>query len=227
MGMFWQYFSFEEKRWNAIFGGGLPGAARHVIASAAWEDPEVEFPDPSEDLEAYLDAVNSRAPEEVVRIANRICSRGISYDDLDREEATLLDSMIVGFFCREGLETLLEYKIEHWNGLHAGVVADLLSRAQRRGGFLGIGARKGFPISLAGIFESGRRIGTAQRPDIDGLYFMLSTREVPLALQEVDGLLAVERPWRLPEYRAFVEEELRRALVRARESGSCLAGRWT
>src|SRR5262245_59629318 len=129
MGMFWQYFSFKEERWNAIFGGGLPGAARHVVASAAWDDPEAEFADQSENLEAYLDAVNSRASEEVVRMANRICARGISYDDLDREDAALLDSMIVGFFCPEGLAILLEYKIEHWEGLHAGVVSDLLSRA--------------------------------------------------------------------------------------------------
>jgi hypothetical protein len=65
--MFWQYFSFRQERWDAIFGGGLPGAERHVVASATWDDlPEwddkgTEFPDPSENLEAYLDAVYRQA----------------------------------------------------------------------------------------------------------------------------------------------------------------------
>src|SRR5262245_4084053 len=69
---FWQYFSFRQERWDAIFGGGLPGAERHVVASAVWDDMPAwdnegnEFPDPSDDLDAYLDAVYRQASEHVV-----------------------------------------------------------------------------------------------------------------------------------------------------------------
>jgi len=229
---FWEYFSFRQERWDAIFGGGLPGADRHVVASATWDDlptwddEGTEFPDPSDDLEAYLDAVCLQAPERVVRMARRICASGISYKGLDRCEAAELDSMIVGFFCLEGLEALLQYKIEHRNGLHGSVLAELLSRARPSGGFLGMGSKEGFPVSLATAFNTGRRIGTTQAPDSSGVYFVLRTSEVPLALQEVDALLALDRPWRTPEFRDAIDEELRGALVRARDGGLCLAGRW-
>ena len=231
--MFWQYFSFRQERWDTIFGGGLPGAERHVVASAtwdglpAWDDEGSEFPDASENLEAYLDAVYRQAPASVVRMATRICTLGISYDGLDRREAAELDSMIVGFFCKEGLQALLQYKIEHRNGLHGVVVAELLSRARPSGGFLGIGSKEGFPVSLATAFDTGRRMGTTQTPDSSGVYFVLRPSEVPVALQEVDGLLALDRPWRTPEFRDAIDAELRGALVRARDGGLCLAGRWT
>ena len=151
MSSFWQYFSFPRERWDAIFGGGLPGADRHVVASATWDDlptwddEGTEFPDPSDDLDAYLDAVYRQASEHVVSMARRICTLGISYDGLDKREAAELDSMIVGFFCIEGLEALLQYKIEHWNGLHAVVVAELLSRARPSGGLLDIGSKGATP----------------------------------------------------------------------------------
>lgn len=228
MGMFWQYFSFAEARWNAIFGGGMPGAERHVIASAVWDSfLDADLPDPAIDLEAYLDAVNRMAPEPVRRLAKRICTSGISYDGLGREEAAALDSMIVGFFCTEGLETLLEFKIEHWDGLHGNLTADLLSRSKPRGSFFGIGGQKGFPVTLATMFDRGRRIGSHERPTSDGLYFLLSPGEISLALREVEGLLALDRPWRSPEFREEIEKELRGALLKANDGKRCLAGRWT
>src|SRR5262245_13397541 len=184
---FWQYFRFRQERWDAIFGGGLPGAERHVVASAVWDDMPAwdnegnEFPDPSDDLDAYLDAVYRQASEHVVSMARRICTLGISYDGLDKREAAELDSMIVGFFCIEGLEALLQYKIEHWNGLHAVVVAELLSRARPSGGLLDIGSKGGYPVSLATAFNTGRRMGTTQTPDSSGVYFVLRPSEVPVA----------------------------------------------
>ena len=57
-----------------------------------------------------------------------------------------------------------------------------------------MGSKEGFPVSLATAFNTGRRIGTTQAPDSSGVYFVLRTSEVPLALQEVDALLALDRP---------------------------------
>lgn len=231
MSAFWQYFSFPQARWTALFDGSRPDASRRLVASAYWESVEGAVPDPEADPAGYLDAVYQQAPSALRDLAGRLSTRGFDYAGATPAEARRLDSMVVGFFCPEGLEDVLGYRIEGTDGLASRAVDELLarSRPQRRGGLFGLGARvqPGHPVTLAPFLASGRRIGTATPPYIEDRYFLFDPGEVPVVLAEVDALLALDRPWATDDFRLAVLREVRAALAAAAARGDCLAGRYT
>jgi len=231
MGLFWQFFSFERERWDAAFNGKIPDARKHFAASAVWDHVNDDLPDPESEAKQYLDALWKFAPPKVVDLAERIAHHGISYEGLSRDSAALLDSMVVGFFCPEGLASLLDYTVEHKQGVSPKAIGELLSRSQsaRVGGFLGMGGKVcgGMPITLAQCLGTGRRFGTHEVPNEKDKYFVLDDEEVRLLLSEVSGLLAVEREWKTPEFERVVRDELLPALERAAAGGRYLAGRYT
>jgi hypothetical protein len=231
MSMAWQYFSFDEWRWHDLFGGGMPAADRAVISSAVWDDClDEDLPDPEDDYEKYVDALIARAPSDVLNLCKRICRDGISYSGISEKEAALLDRVIVGFFCPEGLEAALGFSYESKDGLRWSAIEALHSRAKpkERGGLFSFAKRhasKAESQSVAPVLW-GRRYGTNEKP-VDEIYFVLSAKEVPLVLAEVKALLANGDPWSQPALKASIEDELVQALESANRQGRALAGRFS
>ncbi|MFO1216610.1 MAG: hypothetical protein U1E72_18685, partial [Burkholderiaceae bacterium] len=231
MGMFWQFFSFDPQRWEALVTGQVPDAKKYFAASATWDQVDDDFPDPEEQPKQYLDALWKSAQPEVAAMAQHIALNGISYRGLTTASAALLDSMVVGFFCREGLESVLHFTIEHKDGLSPKAVSELLSRSQpaRTGGFLGFGSKVslGQPVNLSPWLATGRRNGTNDAPTPDDKYFIFSGSEARELLTEVTGLLAIDRQWQTPEFERHIRRELLPAIERAAGANLCLAGRYT
>jgi hypothetical protein len=231
MGMFWQYFSFDENRWNDIFGGGNPRAIKRVISSAVWDSVEEELPEFESSPEEYYDALVKYAPNRIKNLSESICKNGISYDYLPPEDCELLDRMIVGFFCPEGLEDLLGYTYEHREGLSSKALHELRLRTESAssGGFFGFGAKRipGVSLAVASAVFDGRRYGQVAKPSVNDPYFVLSASEVALAAQEIEGLLMADRPWTSTEFRDSIRTELLGALESAVAKGRALAGRFS
>lgn len=231
MGAFWQYYSFPKPRWDALFDGTMPGAAAELVASAYWEKAEGDLPDPDEDRAGYLAAVGAQAPAELRDLAGRLARAGFDYAAASPAEARRLDQLVCGFFCPEGLEPVLGYRIEGGDGLAQAALDELLGRASAwsGGGFLGFGARRipATAVTLAPFLKTGRRIGTAAAPHVEHRYFLFDPGEVTVALREVDALLAVDRPWVIDEFRQAVIDEVRAALAAAAGRGDCLAARYS
>ena len=231
MGAFWQLFSFEQRRWNALFDGGVPDAKEQFAASATWDHVDGDLPDPEKEPKRYLEALWKAARPMVVEMAEHMARNGISYRGLTPDKAALLDAMVVGFFCPEGLKSLLHYTVEHRHGLSPRAVSELLSRSRpaRVGGFLGIGGKvsMGQPINLAPWLATGRRYGTNDPPSSSDKYFIFTAAEVRELLSEVSGLLAVDRKWQIPEFEQDIRSELLPALEHASLGSLSLAGRYT
>lgn len=231
MGAFWQYFSFPRARRDALFDGSMPRAAGELVASAYWEKAQGDLPDPDDDRAGYLAAVNAQAPAELRDLAVRLAQKGFDYAAASPAEARRLDSLVCGFFCPEGLEQVLGYRIEGQDGLAQAALDELLGRAAAwsGGGFLGFGARRvaATPVTLAPFLGTGRRIGTNARPHVEHRYFLFDPGEVKVALGEVDALLAVDRPWAVDEFRQSVIDEVRAGLAAAAARGDCLAARYS
>jgi hypothetical protein len=231
MSMSWQYFSFNEQRWRDLFGGGSSHAERTVICSAVWDAfCDEDLPDREEHFEQYVDALVDLAPRKTVELCKKICKDGISYVGLPADEAALLDQIVVGFFCPEGLEDALGYSYEHRNGLRSDVIEALRTRAspKKTAGLFGLGRKSVAAVELLSsspIF-SGRRYGSNQTP-VEEIYFILSSEEVPLALAEIKVLLLSDEPWKQPDFKEAIEEELIQALESAHKQGRALAGRFT
>lgn len=231
MGAFWQFFSFPKARWDSLFDGTMPDAAAELVASAYWEQVEGDMPDPDADHAGYLAAVSAQAPAELRDLAARLARQGFEYAAASPAEARRLDRLVCGFFCPEGLEQVLGYRIEGRNGLAQAAVDELLGRAGAwsHGGVFGFGARRvaPTPVTLAPFLRTGRRIGTTAPPHIEHRYFLLDPGEVKVALGEVEALLAVDRPWVVDEFRQAVIDELRAALAAAAARSDCLAARYS
>lgn len=229
MAAFWQFFSFEQQRWDAMFHGGLPTAERWIAAAMCWDDFEEDPPDVHEDPQGYLDAAWALASPEVRQEAHELANGGPVYCGLDAAAASRLDAIVTGFFAPEGLWEVLGGTLETADiGIAQRAMMELLSRAEpvRQGGFLGFGGREspGFPVTMARLLVDGRRLGTQAPTDMANLYFVLAPDEVPRLLREVSGLLAVDRPWKEPEFRLSIVESLVGALERAGSAGRMLAG---
>jgi hypothetical protein len=230
MGMFWQYFSFEPKKWKALFDGSAPRAKKYFV-TGTWDSLDPNLPDPEEQTEEFLNFVWKTAPRDIVQIAEHLARNGPTYRGLTGPQSKILDSMFTGIFSPEGAEPLLRFTHEHQAGLAQRAVVELLSRAEpaRVGGILGVGGRVsiGQPVLLARFLSTGRRCGSDEPPSPEDMYFVFEPAEIPQVLNEVGGLLAVDRPWKTAEFEQSVREELLPALRRAAEARRYLAGRYT
>jgi hypothetical protein len=244
----WNFHSFAGPRWDAVFGGGLPGAEDHVIQSVTW------------DRTIWKD-------EQVpIGLAQTIVRNGISYDGLSAQEADLLDAIIVGFFCPEGLEDLLGLEYESPDGLSMAVVEALVERAaeasreaspssrsfdhKRPAGpqlldYLLVGRRHngaGAEISedrLARALqrvadttdrvavERQVRIRLAATPSPGRRYLILDSEEVSRCHDQVAWAIARPLPWPGPGYEATARQCLLEVLASARKKWRWLAGRYT
>ncbi len=231
MGAFWQYYSFPRASWDALFDGSTADASRRIVASAWWERASGDIPDAAEDRGGYLEAVYAQAPPALRELAERICLRGLDYTGLGPREARELDRLVCGFFCPEGLEEALAYRILGTQGLVAQELLDEIvgrSEASSRGGLFGFGARRSpaTPVTLAPFLRTGRRIGTSVPPHVEHRYVLFDPVEAKALLAEVDRLLALDRPWSGEEFRLAARAEVRQALETATSEGHCLAGRY-
>src|SRR5262245_56065176 len=185
MASFWTFYAFEQSRWDRIFGGGYPQAAKWVIASATAQrvenldlDYDETKPDP------WLDTLEKRAPPHIKRIAETICKHGVSYAGLDERDAAELDGMVPGWFSPEGLENALAYRMVYRNGLSPKAVAEMLDRA--RPGFFGFLRDLATVIPQLSAFEKGRRFGDSapSLTQFGSRYFIYTTEQAVAALGE-------------------------------------------
>jgi hypothetical protein len=230
MGAFWQFFSFEPKRWRSLFDGSSPDAKIYFVTSA-WESTDPRLPDPERQRRKYLDFIWKVAPRGIVEVAEHLAKRGPTYVGLTQAQARILDHMLVGLFSAEGGEFILKYKVEHKDGLADSAVRELLSRSQpaKVGGVFGVGGRVslGYPVQVAQWLVTGRRCGTNEAPNVEDRYFVFEPAETHDVLREVEGLISVDRPWQTPEFEGSVQQELAGTLRRAASKGLYLAGRYT
>lgn len=110
MSIRWSFCSFDQARWDAVFGSKLPEMEQAIIDATTWDLDE------EEDIELRK------------KIAHHICEYGLSYDGLTSEEADELDQMVSDFFTGEGLEEVLALEYESPECLAMSDVTTLIER---------------------------------------------------------------------------------------------------
>jgi hypothetical protein len=200
MSRMWSFCSFDYSRWQSIFGGGAEDAERSVVESVTWET-EIYGTKVYEDLDA------------AVRIARQIVKSGFSYEGLSPAEAIILDEIVMGFFCDEGLKDCLGFDYESPDFLHLSWVKELIS--------CGDGAR----LPFLNLLTAGRRFNGKGAPDQDFQYLILIPDEVSQFRSEVLSLLESPAPRPDPELRLLMRERLLAVLESVIAKNRCLAGR--
>ena len=225
--MHWDFYSFSWERWSGIFGGGLSGAAEQVVESATW------------DVGACKDLA------VVERIARDIVANGLSYEGLSEDEQTVLDNIVTGFFCPEGLEELLGFEYESDEGIHPSCTDMLIDRAwadQSRPPTPRVGllkrlfghtepavdrpSRQGKPdieLNVLPAFRNGRRLNGSGKPSEP--YCILSPQEVVQLRQEIETLLDLPKPWPKPDLESALRNDFLAPVQSIESKGAWLAAR--
>lgn len=213
MSMNWSFYSFSKERWHAIFGGGLDGAEAEVVQSATWDE----------------DAYSESKRKVMARLARSIVRNGIIYAGLSRSEARLLDGMIQGFFCPEGLKELLGFEYESPEFVRMSLVETLLARSARlRHGpsflrrLLGQGNMSAQPILP--LLLTGRRLNGSGKPREP--YLILSRDEIARMHDEVLEAISAIAVWPAPGLEESAHKCLLDVLARVHRKERWLAARY-
>jgi hypothetical protein len=214
MPMNWSFYSLSKERWDAIFGGGLDGAEAEVVQSATWDE----------------DAFSKSERQVVARLARSIVRNGISYTGLSRSEARLLDDIIQGFFCPEGLKDLLGFEYESPDFVSMSLVETLLARSAhlrhepsflRR--LLGMGGSVSAQPMLP-LLLTGRRLNGSGKPREP--YLLLSPDEIARMHEEVLEAISEIAVWPGPGWEESARKCLLDVLARVHRKQKWFAARY-
>ena len=182
----WWFASFEPEALARLLGGGH-----------------------ERELDAFVDLVGTGSdelgPPSDPEVARVVLESGFSYEGLDARSARSADDIVLAALSESGFWDVLAMEAESPDGLHPGVIAELLGRAD--GG------------AMLPLLRSGRRCGE-EAPSACG-YVVLAPEEVTILLKEVRRSMAAPVSWSAP----YVPQVVVECLIQPLESG-VREGRW-
>lgn len=193
MSYLWWFASFSKSQLDAVVGSADSSMEEAVIETATWDD----FDD---------DEIAERT-----RLARHLVRSRDVYDGLTDEEVKIMDAIVSGLFCTEGLEQELWLEYESPEGLHPSVIVEMLKRAKGK-----------LDVSLLPILRSGRRLGQTSPTMCE--YCVLNVEEIPALRGEVEAILALPGEWSAPYVAEEIEECLRSVLANVENKNKALVG---
>jgi len=195
MGAGWWMKTFDRTRWDAIFGGGLPGAEQKILDALLGEvegyfDGSDEL-GPGPDRERIL---ASQEGQEAMTLASHLARNGFTYDGLDRAQSRRLDDFARTICAPEALGDALDVRWYSPDLLGWGQVSELLDRL---GHYRSRRSPRYLPLLL-----TGRQFGTETQPTYarSGYYAVFSPAETVELRNEVVAAIGVPVPWREPRW---------------------------
>lgn len=204
----WQIYSFDRSKWDAVFGGGLPGAEQKVIDAMLWEN-EGYFDGEADDLQPgpYREEVlASQEGREARALASHLTRNGFTYSGLDANQSEALDRFACTMWTPEGIPAELDARLH--GSPAGGEVSELITRAghARSAPLQGlrrlVGRRPNTPVCYLHLLETGRRYGNPAEPTkAEGYYCVIfAPAEVMLLRDEVETAINAPIPWRCPRH---------------------------
>lgn len=194
MSSHWTFYSFDDRRFQQLFGGGSSANA-DALADFLTQEDYFDFDD----------------PDRAAAVARRVVAEGFSYKGADDEQRDILDCIPSAVF--NGSETLGRFvnaQPESPQGLHINVVQELRKRAGTE-----------IDTPLLSLFNGGRRLGDAPAEYCE--YIVFTPAEVTALLAEVRRIVELDTPWSHPDFPAEVENELLGPLESAAQADRGLA----
>ena len=232
MGSGWTIMSFDRSRWDAIFGGGFPGAEQKILDDLLW-DTDGYFDDdgvrPAPNREQLL---ASPKGQQARALASHLARNGFTYHGLSVSQSAMLDKygcLMWSQWSRvEGnLWDVLDAKVHSPD--YYPPTRELLYRVGHVRRLRLFGPRRDpllarVPVRLLPLLLTGRRYGTKAAPSgAHGEYYIiLSPSEVRELRDEVVVAINVPMPWQFPE----ADPELTREFLFAPLAEIVKSGRW-
>lgn len=182
----WSFASFEPEALARLLGGGH-----------------------ERELDAFVELTGSGSdefgPPSDPEVARELLESGFSYEGFDARSARTADYIVFAAFSESGFWDLLAMRDESPDGLHRGVIEELLGRG-------GGGA-------MLPLLRSGRRCGEETPSGCE--YAVFAPEEVAILLKEVRRAMAAPVQWSAP----YVPEVVVECLIEPLENG-VRDGRW-
>lgn len=186
MSFAWWFASFEPDALARLLGGGH-----------------------ERELDAFVDLVGTGSddfgPPSDPAVARALLESGFSYEGIDARSVRAADDIVLAAFSESGFWDVLAMEAESPDGLHHGVIEELLGRTN--GG------------AMLPLLRTGRRCGEETPSPCE--YVVLAPEEVTILLKEVRRAMAAPAPWSAP----YVPEVVVECLIEPLENG-VRDGRW-
>jgi hypothetical protein len=192
MGSGYWIYSFDKARFDRLFGGGDPDARQAVIDAALWDDDGYFDGSPTLGPGPNRAALLASARGQTVGVlADRLITKGVTYDGLSNGDADTLDRMIRNWRGGEGLEQQLDFRAHSPDHGAFHLVIAPQSRPSVWSRLRGEDATVLPAQRLLPLVRSGRRYNTLDTPtlSIDGHYFIGSPSEAAELVNEIKAAL--------------------------------------
>ena len=206
MGSGWYIKTFDRRRWDDIFGGGMPGAEQKILDALLWEEDGYLDDDP--DGPNREQVLASRKGRRAKTLAGHLVTTGFTYRGLDRACALLLDRFGATLWSPEGLADDLDVKRYSPDFVSMTMVEELLHRmghvqsswSRLLQPLLGHQVTRS-PARQLPLLLTGRRNGTEAQPTrtVHEFYVIFSPAEVVELSNEVRAAIDAPIPWRHPK----------------------------
>lgn len=192
----WAFYSMPMEAFNKVVGGGDEELQRRAIYHITRDLKQLAQED--EDI----NTLNG--------LARTAISKGIRYNNLSEDHASLLDQVILSLLSCEGLEKELKLEPESPDYLNPSIIEELVANSNSTEGLLR-------------YLVAGRRFGVNEPYDCE--YCIFEPHEVEELRREVDRVMTASKSWSADSVPKVVRECLQDVLRTTVQKGRALVGR--
>ncbi|MBY0549414.1 MAG: hypothetical protein K2W95_19215 [Candidatus Obscuribacterales bacterium] len=192
----WAFYSMPMEAFNKVIGGGDEELQKRAIYHITRDLKQLAQED------GDMTTLNG--------LARTAISKGIRYNNLNEDHASLLDQVILSMLSCEGLEKELKLEPESPDYLNPEIVEELVASSSSKEGLLR-------------YLVAGRRFGVAEPFDCE--YCIFEPHEVEELRREVDRVMTASKSWSADNVPKVVRECLQDVLRTTVQKGRALVGR--
>lgn len=192
----WAFYSMPMEAFNRVIGGGDEELQKRAIYHITRDLKQLAQED------GDMTTLNG--------LARTAISKGIRYNNLNEDHASLLDQVILSMLSCEGLEKELKLEPESPDYLNPEIVEELVASSSSKEGLLR-------------YLVAGRRFGVAEPFDCE--YCIFEPHEVEELRREVDRVMTASKSWSADNVPKVVRECLQDVLRTTVQKGRALVGR--
>lgn len=192
----WAFYSMPMEAFNKVVGGADPKLQKKALDAVTYDLKELAQEE--EDIETLSG------------LARTAITKGIRYQNLNEDQASLLDQVILSLLSCEGLEKELELEPESPDFLQPAIIEELVASSSAQDGLLR-------------YLIGGRRFGVAEPYECE--YCIFAPHEVEELRREVDRIVSASPSWSGEHVPKVVRECLQDVLRTTVQKQRALVGR--
>lgn len=190
----WYLYSFDQNRWDSLFGGGNPEHAEALVAELT-DEQNFDFED----------------PDAAAAVARKLVREGFTAGGFDEEEMEIVECIPSAIFRGTSeLRSLVNGEPESPEGTTWQMLKELMKRAEGH-----------VEPKMIRLLTNGRSLADSEYDN--GEYVILSPNEVQSLHEELQQIVSLDVEWSDEEFPPYIQRELLEPIQSTATAGRALA----